>query len=186
MSLIEFADNSITDKNTVHAYLPLYQKLLQKKRYSAKNVLEVGVCHGGSINMWYNFFPNAKIYGVDINDDNIDKERLIKDDRIHLYLANDAYDPKFVQENFQDIKFDFVIDDGPHSLEGQKQFINLYTPLLADDGILIVEDIQRWEWLPELVKEVPSHLQYNLKLYDLRNIKNRWDDVVLVIDKSDN
>ena len=32
-------DNNRTDKNTVHSYLPLYQKLLRKKKETAKNVL---------------------------------------------------------------------------------------------------------------------------------------------------
>ena len=34
MSLISLVDNSRTDKNTVHAYLDLYQKLLENKKNS--------------------------------------------------------------------------------------------------------------------------------------------------------
>ncbi len=41
MNLEEIADNSRTDKNTIHSYLPLYQKLLIGKKETAKNVLEV-------------------------------------------------------------------------------------------------------------------------------------------------
>ena len=37
MSLEEKVDNSRTDKNTTHSYLPLYQNLLIKKRETAKN-----------------------------------------------------------------------------------------------------------------------------------------------------
>ena len=51
MSLEEIVDNMKTDKNTIHSYLPLYQKLLINKRESAKNVLEVGISYGGSIIM---------------------------------------------------------------------------------------------------------------------------------------
>jgi hypothetical protein len=43
MSLIDLVDNSRTEKNTVHAYLDLYQKLLEGKKQSAKNILEVGI-----------------------------------------------------------------------------------------------------------------------------------------------
>ena len=46
MSLEEIVDNSRTDKNTVHSYLPLYQKLLISKKETAKNVLEVGIYAG--------------------------------------------------------------------------------------------------------------------------------------------
>ena len=38
MSLQEIVDNSRTDKNTVHSYLPLYQKLLINKKETAKNL----------------------------------------------------------------------------------------------------------------------------------------------------
>ena len=40
----EIVDNSRTDTNTRHSYLPLYQKLLAYKKETAKNVLEVGIC----------------------------------------------------------------------------------------------------------------------------------------------
>jgi hypothetical protein len=60
MSLVDLVDNSKTDKNTVHSYLPLYQELLQGKKDTAKNVLEVGIGNfgdknGGSIKMWRDF-----------------------------------------------------------------------------------------------------------------------------------
>lgn len=32
MSLIDLVDNSKTDKNTIHSYLPLYEQLLNKKK----------------------------------------------------------------------------------------------------------------------------------------------------------
>mgnify|MGYP000315327180 CR=1 FL=1 len=66
MNLVQLADNSRTDKNTVHSYLPLYQQLLISKKETAKNVLEVGICNGGSIKLWSDFFTNATVYGIDI------------------------------------------------------------------------------------------------------------------------
>lgn len=36
MSLAEIVDNSMTDKNTRHSYLDVYQKLLFKKRIPQK------------------------------------------------------------------------------------------------------------------------------------------------------
>lgn len=70
MSLEEIVDNSRTDKNTVHSYLSLYQKLLISKKETAKNVLEVGIYNGGSIKLWSDFFTNANVYGLDIMDIN--------------------------------------------------------------------------------------------------------------------
>ena len=58
MSLEQLADNTRTDKNTAHSYLPLYQTLLIGKKETAKNVLEVGIYLGGSIKLWGDFFSN--------------------------------------------------------------------------------------------------------------------------------
>ena len=55
MSLETLVDNSRTDKNTRHSYLPLYQELLIKKKETATNVLEVGIQMGGSIKLWSDF-----------------------------------------------------------------------------------------------------------------------------------
>ena len=56
MNLEELVDNSFTDKNTNHSYLPLYQQLLVNKKKTAKNVLEIGISCGGSIKLWADFF----------------------------------------------------------------------------------------------------------------------------------
>jgi hypothetical protein len=76
-----------------------------------------------------------------------------------------------------------MLDDGPHTLDSMKQFITLYTQVMADDGILIIEDVQKIEWLDELTKVVPEHLKEYVSTYDLRYIKNRYDDIVFVINK---
>ena len=61
-------DNAETDKNTDHSFLELYEKLLSLKKDTAKNVLEIGIWDGSSLNMWHDYFPNAKIIGLDIED----------------------------------------------------------------------------------------------------------------------
>lgn len=184
MSLIQLADNSRTDKNTTHSYLPLYQQLLEGKQQSALNVLEVGINTGGSIKLWGDFFPNAKVYGLDIMDINNVWES-IKTDKYILHTNTDAYDDNFFNTHFlnKNIKCDFMLDDGPHTLESMKQFIKLYSQIMTDDGILIIEDVQSFDWIEILKKEVPKHLKPFIKVYDLRQNKNRYDDIVFTIDK---
>ena len=185
MSLEEIVDSSRTDKNTVHSYLPLYQKLLVGKKETAKNVLEVGVCHGGSIKLWHDFFINATVYGLDIMEYDFFWNVLKDNDRIKLYTSIDAYNEEFFTNEFlnKNLKFDFMLDDGPHTLESMKQFIKLYSKLMTDDGILIIEDVQLWEWIDILKNEVPDDLKQYIKIYDLRANKNRYDDIVFSIDK---
>jgi cephalosporin hydroxylase len=186
MSLEEIVDNSKTDKNTTHSYLPLYQKLLISKKETAKNVLEVGICHGGSIKLWNDFFTNATIYGLDIMNINNVWENIKNKEQIILHTSKDAYNEDFFIANFlnTNIKCDFMLDDGPHTLESMKQFIKLYSQIMTDDGILIVEDVQDISWIDILKNETPEHLKQFIKVYDLRPNKGRYDDIVFTIDKS--
>ena len=183
--LEELVDNSRTDKNTIHSYLPLYQKLLRKKRKTAKNVLEVGISRGGSIKLWHDFFTNAKIYGLDTINSYEVWNAIKNKDRIILHTYTDAYNIEIFTSNFlnKNIKFDFMLDDGPHTLESMIQFIKLYSQIMTPDGILIIEDVQSWDWISILISEVPENLKEFIKVYDLRHIKGRYDDIVFTIDK---
>lgn len=185
MSLELFIDNSRSDKNTTHSYLPLYQRLLEEKKQSAKNVLEIGVWAGGSIKLWSDFFPNATVYGLDIIHIDDVWEEIKNKNNIILHTSSDAYNLDFFTEKFlkNNIKFDFMLDDGPHTLESMIQYIKLYSQIMADDGILVIEDVQDLSWIDFLREEVPLHLKQYIKVYDLRSNKNRYDDIVFTIDK---
>lgn len=186
MSLEEIVDSSRTDKNTTHSYLPLYQNLLSHKKETAKHVIEVGVQHGGSIKLWRDFFTNAVVHGVDVIDIHSIWGGIKNDPNIVLHASTDAYDSEFVTNQFlnKNIQFDFLLDDGPHTLQSMKQFIVLYSQIMTHDGILIIEDVQSWDWINLLTNEVPSHLKQFVKVYDLRSVKGRYDDIVFTINKS--
>tara|TARA_Y100000389_G_scaffold77600_2_gene74386 strand:+ start:3225 stop:3827 length:603 start_codon:yes stop_codon:yes gene_type:complete len=177
-----------TDKNTTHSYLSLYDELLTPIRETADNILEVGIGNfkdknGGSLLLWEKYFKKAKIYGVDILDINRVLDECIDNSRIILHTETNAYDKTFISNNLNNIKFDFVLDDGPHTLQSQLNFIDLYSPLLSENGILIIEDVQSGKWFSALSDRTPSHLKKYIKIYDLRKNKNRWDDLVFTIDK---
>lgn len=186
-SLHDLIDNSLTDKNTTHSYLNLYDYLLDSKRKTATHVLEIGIGvfnekNGGSIKLWYTFFENAIIYAMDIIDDTRVIDELKNNPRIILYTSTDAYVESTVKK-VSDIKFDMILDDGPHTLESMKDCIRLYSNLLKDDGILIIEDVQSPEWIDELKKVVPEDLKKHIRSYDLRHIKGRYDDIIFTLDK---
>ena len=130
MNLEQLCQNSLTDKNTTHSYLELYEKLLINKKETAKNVLEVGIGdfgpkNGGSIKLWKDYFTSAIIYGLDILPIHRVIDELKNNDRVVLYTSVDAYDTNFFNTNFvnKNIKFDFMLDDGPHTLASMKKFI---------------------------------------------------------------
>lgn len=186
MSLKELIDNSRTDKDTTHSYLDLYQSLLEKKRETAEKVLEIGILKGGSIKMWDDFFINADVYAVDILPKEKMWEELLNKQTIHLYNSEDAYNPGFIQNEFIDneLQFDVMLDDGPHTLQSMIQFIKLYLPMLKSDGIMIIEDVQQMEWLDILKETVPNNFRNYVQCYDLRQNKGRYDDIVFCINKN--
>lgn len=193
MSLSQLVDNKRTDKNTVHSYLDLYERLLSSKKISAKYVLEVGVgdghqgvSNGGSIKLWADYFQNATIHALDIKHIKDIWTGIKENPRIVLHTSINAYNELYFNRVFLNpgMRFDFLLDDGPHTLESQKDFIRLYSQIMADDGVLIVEDIQKIEWIEELKEVTPDHLKQYIEIYDLRSKKGRYDDIVFVINKS--
>jgi cephalosporin hydroxylase len=182
MSLIDLVDNSKTDKNTIHSYLELYEKILISKKDTAKNILEIGIYAGGSIKLWHDYFINADIYGLDICFEKCDDE--IKNKERIMLSCSDAYNDNVFKTHLlnKNIKYDMILDDGPHTLESMIQCIKLYSQLLTTDGILIIEDVQDVSWIEILYNAVPEHLKQFVKVYDLRSNKNRYDDLVFTID----
>lgn len=190
--LVDLVNNNFTDKNTVHSYLETYEELLKTRKYTVKKVLEIGigdyrnslnVPHGGSLLLWADYFENAEnIFGIDIINFKL-RDEVKNHKKIITFLGHDAYNVNFIKNNLKDLKFDFILDDGPHTLESQKSFISLYLDLLTENGILIIEDVADINWLDELKKVTPIKYQKYIKTFDLRSKKNRFDDIIFVIDK---
>ncbi len=186
MSLIDLFDkkNYATDKLSRHSYIPVYEELFSKRRESVLNVLEIGIGSGGSLELWNDYFMNANIYGIDPNY-NID--RLNKFERI-TQIKDDAYNEAFIQENFvkNNITFDIIIDDGPHNKGSQVNSMKLYTPLLSNNGIIIVEDVQDYldpgTWIRDIIKGLPTHYQRYARIIDLRHYNKSPDDLLIVLD----
>ena len=191
--LFQLADSSLTDKGTQHCYLGVYEYLFYKKKKTASTIIEVGIgCffekNGGSLKLWKDFFENAQIYGIDI----LSKERVINDlvvnPRVILHCESNAYSKDFVNKNFttKNIKADVIIDDGAHTYESMVTYLDLYLPLLKEDGILVIEDVQDINWIEGLINCVPEHLKQYVEVIDLRHMKNRYDDILFVVNKSKN
>ncbi len=49
-----------------------------------------------------------------------------------------------IWKDIKNIKFDFILDDAPHTLESMILFIKLYSQIMTDNSILIIEDVQSW------------------------------------------
>lgn len=179
--LIDFVDNRLTDKNTRHSYIETYEKFFQPIRSSVKTILEIGVQAGGGIKMLHGFFENSRVTGVDINY-RFDVSFLKNLERVNLLLG-DAYNTDFINSNFNSHKFDILIDDGPHTFDSQLFFLNNYSKLVKENGLVIVEDVLGIEGANRLIKENTSNLEY--EIIDLRHERKlRNQDNILIIGKN--
>ena len=191
--LVDLIDNSLTDKNTCHSYINTYERLFSQKKNDKNNILEIGIGepkqnkeNGGSIKLWHDYFPNSTIYGLDIHDISNVNDVIKNNDRIKLITSVNAYDTTFIENTFvkNDIKFDILIDDGPHTLDSMVFFVRHYLPLLNDTGVFVIEDIPDIKWVNILISYTPEEYRKFIQIEDLRNVKNRWDDIMFIIKKS--
>jgi hypothetical protein len=92
---------------------------------------------GASLRMWRDFFPNAQIYGADI-----DRDILFDEERIKTFYI-DQLDPKVISEFWQVVggEFDFMLDDGLHTFEAGSCLFENSIEFLRDGGIYIIEDV---------------------------------------------
>jgi hypothetical protein len=184
--LKDLIDDTRTDKNSWHNYLETYERKFKRIKYSALNVLEIGIDKGGSIKLWHDYFPNATIYGLDVmHIDQVDP--IIKNnDRIKLMTSTNAYDLDMINREFVDkgIRFDMILDDGPHSFDSMLFFAKYYSKLLTNDGILILEDVQSMDWLSSIITSFDSEDIRKVQVIDLRPIRNVYDDILVIFDKS--
>lgn len=189
-TLFDLVDNTKTDKNTCHSYLPVYQELFAPKRYDTNNILEIGIGwpkenkdNGGSIKLWHDYFKKSTIYSSDIIPISDVNDSIINKERIKLYTSTDAYDVSFIENTFikNNIKFDILIDDGPHTLDSMIFFVKHYLPLLKEDGVFVIEDIPDMNWIQILTENTPEQYRKYIKCADLRRYKDRWDDIMFII-----
>jgi hypothetical protein len=121
------------------AYFPVYERVLAPFRDAELSMLEIGVQNGGSLEVWSEFFPNAKvIVGCDV--DQRCQQLRYEDPRIKLVIADVTSQAAEAQILGHSPTFDVVIDDGSH-LSGHilHSFITFF-PRLKPGGLFIVED----------------------------------------------
>ena len=147
MNLIEtynFTRNS-SDKEVYHKYITnFYSEKFSKFKNENINILEIGVLYGDSLKLWDDFFINARIYGADIQ--NIIRHNY--SDKVSLIFEN-AYSEEFLEKmKTNNLYFDIIIEDGPHTLDTQFFFLSRFGEILKKQqgSMLILEDVYPTEF----------------------------------------
>jgi hypothetical protein len=137
-----------TDKWGPHFYTPVYHELFQHLRELPIRVLEIGVgghesalVGGASLLMWADYFPHARIVGIDVAE-----KRVAAHPRITI-LQGSQEDAGFLAQVLADHgPFDIVIDDGSHVPAHVHASFDVLFPALRDDGLYVIEDVQTAFW----------------------------------------
>lgn len=136
--------------------------------------MELGVDFGGSLLFWNRYLENAQIHGVDLTDEPIS----IHDSPNIHYHQVDCANPKLLANKFIDLTFDIIIDDASHQLDQQVISFMVLWPKVRVGGLYILEDINDSEVVSLFRAWVP-----NSDLIDMRYVKKRYDDILIIMRK---
>jgi hypothetical protein len=118
-------------------YFEIYERHLSRFRARPIRVLEIGVQHGGSLQLWKKYFgEEASIIGVDIDP----RCKEFTEDGIDIEIG-DQTDAEFLDRLISEyVDFEVVIDDGSHISTDQLATFDRVWPHVRDGGVYLVED----------------------------------------------
>jgi cephalosporin hydroxylase len=158
----------------------LYQTVLARR---PKVVLEIGTCHGGTLYLWCQAAdPAATLISIDLPEGEFgggypacraDFYRAFANASQQIQLLRaDSHSPdtaKQVQQLVGGRSVDFLFIDGDHTYAGVKQDFDLYSPLVAKNGLIALHDIaprpdepriEVWKFWDELKQRTPGATEW--------------------------
>jgi hypothetical protein len=143
-----------SDKGRLNYYTPVYSALFKDRCNEPLRIFELGLgtnntelpsnmgpygAPGASLRGWRELFPQALVYGADV-----DRGILFQEDRIKTFYCNqldqssirDLWSNPGLQEGA-----DILIEDGLHTLEANISFLEGSLRHLRPGGIYVTEDI---------------------------------------------
>lgn len=115
-------------------------------REKVRHILEIGTNKGASLRTWAEFFPNARICGIDITR-HYEIPELLDHPNIHTFLVDQGNRDDIldfaIAEQFLCNRdgFDIIIDDGSHDQAHQQISWGTLFGFLRPGGLYVIEDI---------------------------------------------
>lgn len=165
------------DKGTEHSYIEVYEEILKPYRKS-KNVLEIGIGQGHSLRMWDEYFSDAKVYGVNtIYEVGLPEMIYSGNHNIKIF---DTLELELVEQEYKGFLFDVIFEDASHLFYDSIALYNNFKYHVKAGGIYIIEDVNDIDtfkkWFDDNVDKTKI-----VEVIDRREIKNRYDDVLIII-----
>ncbi len=184
----------------LHNYTIVYSALFSKLRNQSIRIFELGLGSnnpnipfymgasarpGASLRAWRELFPQALVYGADI-----DRDILFAEDRIQTFYC-DQLDANAVRDLWTQPALaggmDIIIDDGHHTYEANMTFLEGSLRHLRPGGTFVVEDIQREtfeQWRNQLEEVLPHRFpNHQFALVELPHPLNNADNNLLIIQR---
>jgi hypothetical protein len=119
-------------------YFDIYERHFEPFRRTDVRLLEIGVSHGGSLQMWRRYLGRrATIVGIDIEPRVAD----LAEPGIDVHVGSQS-DPDFLADLVERYGgFDIIIDDGSHWYRDQSVSLDVLWPALSEGGVYLVEDV---------------------------------------------
>ena len=137
-SFYEIGKRTGTDKCTHHQYHFCYEAHFEMFREAPISLLEIGVSSGASLRLWEEYFPSARIFGIDC-EPSCSK---YASDRSRIFIGNQE-DPEFLKYvAAQTGALDVVIDDGSHMMKAQQISFRELFPFVKIGGFYVIEDLE--------------------------------------------
>jgi hypothetical protein len=126
-----------------HHYLEIYDRHFSRFVGHPVRILEIGVAHGGSLQIWKKYFgAKAIVHGVDIDP----ACARYADDGVTVHIGTQT-DGRFLSDIADRMGgVDIVVDDGGHVSAAQISTFEVLYPRLSDDGIYVCEDTHASYW----------------------------------------
>jgi hypothetical protein len=146
-------------------YFEVYERYLSSYRGRQVNLLEIGISHGGSIQLWKKYFgPKAHIYAIDVNPEC----KKLEEENTTIFIGSQS-DRRFLNEILPTLpELDIIIDDGGHMMKQQiVSFETLYQKV-REGGVYIVEDTHTSYWYEFKggLKKPGTFIEYSKNLVD--------------------
>lgn len=180
-----------------HNYTLLYHKLFSSIKNNKLRVFELGLGTnntqipanmgingkpGASLYGWAKFFPNASVFGADI-----DRDILFETNRIKTYYC-DQLNPSDIKEMWSNKDlwepFDIILDDGLHTFDANVCFFENSIFKLKRGGCYIIEDLNRnthQYWVNKIKEWKTIYPELSFQLVTLPSNSNNLDNSLLVV-----
>jgi demethylmacrocin O-methyltransferase len=137
LSLDAIAVRHGSDKSSrVHGYTRAYERYFAAWKDDTVRLLEIGIGGGSSLRMWREYFPSARLYGLDVKDC-----RHVESVGVTVFVGSQADAGVLDRVAAEAGKLDIIIDDGSHRWSDQVFAFQKLYPHLKPGGYYVVEDL---------------------------------------------